>query len=135
MNSNTVEININCPVEKVFDFTTNPENTPKWIKSVVKEWIVEDEISVGTIFKQIVRDEEGQYETQYIVTAYEKNKLFQLQQVGSDYECAYSYLSTNNGKGTRLIYHEHVGLGNTLEDPLGLEPFEILNKQLEDPNS
>ena len=51
MKINRLEIIISAPIEKVFNFTTNPLNTPKWIKEIVKEETNEFPIKIGTIYR------------------------------------------------------------------------------------
>jgi hypothetical protein len=46
-----ISVSINCPVDKVYEFASNPENLPKWaagiggsIKNVNGEWIADSPI-------------------------------------------------------------------------------------------
>jgi uncharacterized protein YndB with AHSA1/START domain len=129
MSKNEITIEIDSPVEDVFSFTIDPTNTPKWLKSIAAESRSDELTSVGTIYTNISDSE--QQETSYRVTAYEVNRLFQLQRIGEDYHCTYVYEPIDNGKRTMLTYIEEVGVGMTLESPLKPEVFNTLKSILE----
>lgn len=112
-NENSIVVEINKPVEIVFQFTTDPENTPKWIPSVKKEWVTEQPVAVGSKYRQILSD--GQ-EAVYYVQELVENKRFTLGKEDSNYACTYLYETLPNG--TRLTYTE-----TTSQDEV-LEPLE-----------
>ena len=95
-------IQINKSSREVFDFTTNPRNTPKWIESIVKEETSQEEVSVGTVYKNY--DKEGSV-NEYIVSIFEPNSCFQLNAVHQDYKVKYSYREITPTY-TELEYHE-----------------------------
>lgn len=33
-----ISVSINCPVDKVYEFASNPENLPKWAAGLVAIW-------------------------------------------------------------------------------------------------
>lgn len=51
MKENKIAIVINRPVTEVFDFTINPQNTPKWIQHIEKEETNEYPPHKGTIYR------------------------------------------------------------------------------------
>ena len=52
MTENKLIIIVEKPVEYVFDFTTNPKNTPKWIDSIDQETTDTKEIRLGTVYSK-----------------------------------------------------------------------------------
>lgn len=48
MKINKLTIRIKKPISDVFDFTINPQNTPRWIDFIVEETINGKEIKIGT---------------------------------------------------------------------------------------
>lgn len=121
MKENRLEIVISAPIEKVFEFTTNPSNTPKWIKGIVEEETNEFPIKIGTEYKNL--DDKGAW-TEYKVILLEQNKLFQLKQIDNSYSVRYNYeyISAN---ATRLTYTEWVEKGN-LDNPFKQDVLEKL---------
>lgn len=95
-------VQIKKSVQEVFEFTTNPENTSKWIDSVTKEEAGAYPPEVGTVYKNW--DTEGNM-NEYKVTQYEPLKVFQLDATHQDYKVRYTYtpLSEND---TELEYYE-----------------------------
>ena len=49
MKENRISIIINKPVQEVFTFTIDPNNTPKWIDGIKEEQISEQPVKIGTI--------------------------------------------------------------------------------------
>ncbi len=79
MKENTLNITIIRPVSEVFAFTINPNKTPLWISSIVKEE-AEQPVGTGTKFRNINR--QGEW-SEYVVSAFELNKLFELSALNS----------------------------------------------------
>jgi len=126
MKRNKLEIIIPAPIEKVFEFTTDPLNTPKWIKEIAKEEINEFPIKIGTIYKNL--NNKGVW-TEYEVVVLEENKLFQLKQRNNSYCVRYDYQSIS-ADTTKLIYTEWVEEGN-IENPFKQEILEELKQIIE----
>jgi uncharacterized protein YndB with AHSA1/START domain len=95
-------IRINKPVTEVFEFTTNPLNTARWIDSVVKEISDTYPPHIGTIYQNW--DETGKM-NEYKVTQFELPKVFQLDATNQDYKVRYTYTSTSENE-TELEYYE-----------------------------
>jgi hypothetical protein len=55
MKENKLRVRINKPASFVFDFTTDPANTPRWIDSVVSEEVNETPIKIGTRYTNVDR--------------------------------------------------------------------------------
>ena len=129
--SNKVEITINAPVSTVFNYTTDPVNTPRWILSVVLEERSDKDVQVGTQYRQLIREGSRVIPgSGYVVTAYEQNKVFELRAVGGEYKCRYEYADLSGGK-TLLVYTESTGTDNSLESPLNLDDFSGLKQIIE----
>ena len=97
-----LKIKIKKPVAEVFAFTTNPQNTPRWIDSIVKEETDTDPITHGTAFRNW--DKNGQMNT-YVVTRYEPPHVFQLDAIHQDYKVRYTYTEISKNE-TELEYYE-----------------------------
>lgn len=130
MKKNTLIVEINRPLEEVFQFTVNPINTPKWIKSVIEEKTSDQPVKVGTIYSQKTRSNTNQIsETAFVITGYIENKQLDFHLVNGKYTCSYIYESVDGG--TKLTYSEEAGVDGNLEDPLGISSLETLKQLLE----
>lgn len=77
---------INKPVQQVFDFTLNPENTPKWVDSIVVEQANEWPVKLGSIYRNQHKD--GRW-SEYEVVAFERDKMFVLKKMDDDFYVEY----------------------------------------------
>jgi uncharacterized protein YndB with AHSA1/START domain len=125
MKDKKLTIIINKPVNEVFSFTTNPDNTPKWIDSIVHEE-TNEEPKLGTIYKN--QNQQGNW-AEYQMTEYDKDKTFTMSQIGSNYHVKYTLTSTTDHQ-TEFEYYEWVDNG-TLEEPFTQDALEKLKTILE----
>lgn len=95
-------VKINKTAGDVFEFTTNPDNTPKWIDSVVGEKADIFPPKIGTKYQNL--DESGKI-NDYVVTKYEPFKVFQLDATHQDYKVRYTYTPISESE-TELEYFE-----------------------------
>lgn len=95
-------VRISKPIEEVFEFTTNPKNTPKWIDSVVGERAEKFPPEIGTKYHNWDASEKV---NDYVVTRYEPPTVFQLDATHLDYKVRYTYTPISE-KETELEYYE-----------------------------
>lgn len=126
MKENTLFIIINLPIEVVFEYTTNPDNTHKWINSIQTEQVNENPIKVGTEYKNT---SDGKNWTTYIVTTFIPNQVFELQEKDGNYFVRYSYEKISENK-TKLIYHEW-NYTKGLSAPFGQDVLDNLKLVIE----
>ena len=126
MKENRLIIKIDKPIGEVFEFSTNPDNTHRWVDSIVKEETNEWPVKVGTIYRN--QNKEGM-SSEYTVTDFEKDKIFVLKQTHGDYHVRYTY-TTLDENSTQLEYYEWVENGE-LSEPFSIHGLEKLKNILE----
>src|SRR5512133_1856522 len=81
-------VTINRPIRQVFDFTINPENTPKWIDGVVKERASETPAKLGTVYKSQGRD--GSWR-ELEITGFERGTTFTMDEKDNGIHVKYTF--------------------------------------------
>lgn len=117
-----IRIIINQPKERVFEYVLEPKNTPNWCKSIESESIDTEQIGMGTIYTNNF----GKLK----VTDYERNVYFELSELGTEYQCSYSFHKIDDGS-MELVYFEGMLEGSDLDEPMEKESFERLKEILE----
>jgi hypothetical protein len=125
MKENRLLIQINKPVEIVFEFTINPKNTPLWVKDIEFEETNEWPVKIGSIYQN---KNTSNKLSEYIVTALKPNKIFELISRQEDYHVRYTY--NKNQNGTKLEYYEWADPGE-LKNPFIQETMERLKSLIE----
>ncbi len=101
-------------MEEVFEYSTNPANTHKWIDFMEKEWIDLDVIKEGAVYKN--KSLQGVVSS-YDLVLYKPCSVFELHSKTSDFCVKYTYKDLGDNK-TELTYREW-------DDVVGIEnPFE-----------
>lgn len=126
MKDKRLTIVINKPVSKVFAFTTNPENTAKWIDGIAIEETNETPPKLGTIYRN--RGQSGNW-NEYEMTEFEKDKSFVLSRKNGDYHVRYTFTATGDNN-CDLEYYEWVDEGE-LDDTFSQEVLEKLKSLME----
>jgi uncharacterized protein YndB with AHSA1/START domain len=126
--ANKLTIKINKPAHDVFEFVTDPANTPKWINFINKEETNEWPVKLGTIYKN--QDNSGVWRD-LEMTEFEKDKMFVMTNRATGYQVRYS-LEVIDDNSTELEYYEWQDNGE-LDDPFTMEPLQKLKSILEQP--
>ena len=88
MRSNRLNVQILKPVTEVFAYTTNPQNTPKWISTIMEEQTNEWPPKIGSIYRN--KDAAGGW-SQYEVANIVPNQIFELMSTDGTFHCRYTY--------------------------------------------
>lgn len=123
MQENRITIIIDKPIEKVFEFTTNPENTHLWVPFIEEEIAEEFPPKIGTVYK----NRRGNSRNISKVTEYETNKVFKLE--NKTFSVRYIFKKINK-ESTELIYIESVKKGE-LAKPFTKEVLQKLKLTVE----
>lgn len=127
MKQNKLTIRINRPIAEVFKFTTNPENTPKWIEWMHTEETNEWPVKLGSTYRN-KSSEDGEWDV-YKVSAYEEKKVFELTSKDGAYQVKYTYTPLSETE-TELEYLEWMNEGE-LSNPFPQSAMEKLKFELE----
>lgn len=112
MQKNTISIIIKKSVDEVFEFTTNPKNTPLWFSTIKEEIANEYPPKIGTRYKNCGDDNNWSV---YEVSEFEKNRLFVLSDLNKNYNVKYLYTAVGNNE-TKMEYQEWTNNGE-LKNP------------------
>lgn len=127
MKSAKLTIKINCPASKVFAFTLDPKNTPKWIDFIAEEKANESPTKLGTIYQN--RETDGGWR-QLKITAFEANKTFTMTSP-EGYNVRYIFKSAGDDL-TELEYYEWMD-SDELDEPFTMGHLQKLKLILENP--
>jgi uncharacterized protein YndB with AHSA1/START domain len=116
---------INKPTEQVFEFTLNPNNTPKWIDGITREEASPLPVQLGTIYRNT---SDGKTWAMYEITALEPGVRFVMSRKESGYHVRYTFSPVD--EGTQLEYFEWT-LEGELDNPFSMEPLLKLKQIME----
>ena len=128
MRDNKLVIQIKRSVSEVFEFTTNPKNTPLWIDFVASEETSEWPVKVGTVYKNT--NKKGEVFT-FTMIDLKPNESFTMIGGDKNYHCKYTYRDLGNNN-TEFEYYEWMETGE-LEVPFTQDILEKLKTVLENP--
>lgn len=126
MKNKKLSIIINKSASEVFEYTLNPENTPKWIVGILIEEINETPPRLGTIYRN--KDQSGNW-NEYEMTSFEKDKMFELTRINGDYHVRYT-LTPVNEDSCEFEYYEWVDR-DELDDTVSQAVLEKLKSTIE----
>lgn len=126
MKDKKLSIVIDKPVSEVFEFTTDPANTAKWIDGIVVEETNETPPKLGTIYRN--KGKSGNW-NEYQMTVFEKDKTFTLSRLNGDYHVRYTFTPVDNNK-CDFEYYEWVD-SDELDDTVSQDVLEKLKSVLE----
>ena len=118
MKDNRMTIVIDKPIQEVFDFSLNPENTPKWIPDIAVEETSEWPVKVGTIYRN--KRARGAWNT-YELVEIVPGSTFTLKSKDTDFSVRYTFKELPDHK-TEFEYYEWVESGTI--DPFTFEHLE-----------
>lgn len=125
MKENKLTIFINKPVEKVFKYSLESNNVPKWITSIREEIPSERPVKIGTKLKNIgINSDSWNF---YEVIDFEQDKTFTLKRLNGDYFVKYT--CTAKDGGTEFEYFEWAE--NKLDGLMDISALELLKKLIE----
>ncbi|HRH55688.1 MAG TPA: SRPBCC family protein [Candidatus Paceibacterota bacterium] len=119
-------VRIKRPIADVFEFTTNPSNTSKWIDSVAGERADSFPPKIGTMYENW---DSARKITEYRVSRYEPNAVFQLDATKQDYKVRYTYTPISENE-TELEYYEW-SESDKLHAPFMQEILDTLKEVME----
>lgn len=125
----TLKIEINKSAKDIFDFTLNPQNTPKWIDFITVEETNEWPPKLGTIYRNKSGDDAEWSELE--LSEYDPYKRFTMSKRDGSYNVRYTFTPLAEDR-TELEYYEWTDK-DELSVPFTMEPLEKLKQILEEP--
>lgn len=126
MKDKKLSIVINKSVSEVFEFTTNPVNTSKWIDGIIVEETNETPPKLGTIYRN--KGQSGDW-NEYEMTEFVTDRTFTLTRLNGDYHVRYTFKPVDNSR-CDFEYYEWVDEGE-LDDTFSQEVLEKLKSIME----
>jgi len=119
-------IQIKKPVAELFNFLLDPNNTPTWIESIVKEETNELPVKVGTIYRN--HGEDGIW-SEYTLIHLDPTNHFEMMKNDNNYHVRYTFKELDKNT-TAFEYYEWVENGE-LDSPFTIDVLQKLKVILE----
>lgn len=126
MRENKITVTINKPIDKVFEFTTNPQNTHLWIHSISEEIADEYPPKINTRYRNRGKTNDW---NEYKVVDVKKDEIFILSDLKENYFVKYTYRKLDDNK-TEMEYFEWMKNGE-LSNPFTKNILGNLKKVIE----
>lgn len=107
MNEVRQTIAIDCSANEAFDFTVDPNNTPKWVEGVVHEETNESPTKLGTVYKNQSTD--GSW-IELEITAFVPGSMFEMTKKGDSTHVRYTFKPVGDNQ-CELEYYVRVESG------------------------
>lgn len=122
---NKLVVFINCPADKVFEYSLESSNLPKWLPSIKEEIPSERPVKLGTKLKNIGVGSKGW--NCYEVVEFDKGRTFTLKRLNGDYFVKYT--CTEKDGGTEFEYFEWAE--EKLDELMDISALESLKQLIE----
>ena len=120
-------IQINKPAKDIFEFTLNPNNTPRWIDFIAAEETNEWPVQQGTIYRN--RGDDNAAWSELELVEYNPYTRFTLSKKDGSYSVRYTFTPLSEDT-TELEYYEWTDK-EELSVPFTMQPLEKLKRILE----
>jgi len=102
-------IEIESSPEEVFAWIKDPERAKEWMTSVSEgEMLTGDPNTVGSTFREVVRDENGETEMHGVVTGFEENQMISFHLSGEYNTVDVEFRVEKVGKRTRVTQNANI---------------------------
>lgn len=115
-----LKIFIEADPKRVFEYTLNTKNTPKYFDSIEEEIASDNPPKLGTVLKNRAPNSDKWFSVK--ITEFVKNSTFTLSEIDGDYRVRYSFIPKNNG--TEFVYCEWLENGELIKKV----PYLVLEK-------
>ena len=126
MRENKITVIIDKPIDEVFEFTTNPQNTDLWVPFISKETSSEYPPQIGTIYKSC---RENNSWSEMKVVEFENNKKFVISDFDENLFVKYFYRYLDKNK-TELEYSDWM-TDKDFDSPITKDVLKNLKKIME----
>lgn len=103
------EIEIDCSPEEVFSWLKDPQKAKEWMTSVSEtEMLSGNPNTVGSTFREIIKDQNGRTEMQGVVTGYQENEMISFYLSGAYNTVDVEFRLEKIGERTRVTQNAEV---------------------------
>ena len=120
-------MNLCKSAKAAFDFTINPENTPRFVDGIVKEETNESPTRLGTVYRN--QDHDGNW-TEFEVTAFNQDVMFEMTKKDDNHHVRYTFKPTDDSS-CELEYYVWIEEGE-LSERFSKENLKIIVASLKE---